>query len=159
MDSESDLKAADPPSGLKPWQSPSCFLLVLIAVAAVMLGVGIACYEQTFWMVMVLAVIIVASLAYQQPSPNIRLLGTLMLIQFVGGALLQPGDCGMWFSSMCRLYLAVDIFLFGRLHLFYRITRRPEPQLPELTQVAIITSPIWMGVIATYLMEHYKIFR
>jgi hypothetical protein len=60
---------------------------------------------------------------------------------------------------MCRLYLAVDIYLFGRLWLFYKIARRPEPHLPWLTRAAILTSPVYIAVVATYLMETCGVFR
>ena len=82
-----------------------------------------------------------------------------MLFQFIGAAFVQPGDEGTWFCTMCRLYLAVDIYLFGRLWLFYKITRRPQPRLHWLTKAAIITSPVYVAMAATYLMETYGIFR
>ena len=82
-----------------------------------------------------------------------------MLLQFIGAAFLQPGDDGFWFGTMCRLYLAVDIFLFCRLWLFCKIAQRPEPHLSWLTRAAIITSPVYIAVVATYLMETYGIFR
>ena len=51
--------------------------------------------------------------AHWLPSKIIRLLTLLMLFQFVGAALMAPGDGGVWFCRMCRLYFGVDVFFLS----------------------------------------------
>jgi hypothetical protein len=143
----------------RPWQFSLRSLLALTALLAMLFSLSRLTGELGFWFVMVIAAIVVAIAARRHPSTIIRLLASLMAFQFVGAALLQPGDGNVWFCRICRLYLAVDVFLFARLYVFYRMARKPEPQLSWLVKIAILTSPVWMAVIATHLMETYHVFR
>ena len=114
--------------------------------------------ERDFWAVILLAAIIAPIAAYLRPSKILRLLASLMAFQFVGAAMVQPGDSGAWFCAICRWFMALDIYLFARLYLYYKITRRPEPQLSAPALVALATSPIWMVAIFIYLVGTYHIF-
>ncbi len=141
-----------------PWQFSIRSLLLFTAAVALLLSIWRTFPEQAVWPVITLGTLPAAMVAHWLPSKIIRLLTLLMLFQFVGAALMAPGDGGVWFCRMCRLYFGVDVFLFVRLFLFYAVARWPEPQLSWLTKVAIMTSPIWTAVIATYLMETYGVF-
>lgn len=154
-----DDKIADSPSRPMRRQFSFCPLLVSTATIVLLLGIAAALGEWGFWLAVSVVVVVASIAAWKHLSEIGRLLAGLMLFQFIGAAFVQPGDEGAWFCTMCRLYLAVDIFLFGRLWLFYKIAQRPEPRLPWLTKAAIITSPVYIAVVATYLMEAYGIFR
>lgn len=147
------------PSELKPWQFTVRSLFLLTAIVALLLGIYTAFGEQAFWLVVTVAIPVVASAVWRHLSESGRLLVILMLLQFFGAALLAPGDGGSWQCTMYRLYFALDIVLVARLCLFYRIARKPEPHLSWLTKAAILTSPIYMAVLATYLMTTYGVFR
>lgn len=138
---------------------PTLSMIVLAAAIVTLGGLAAVVGEPGVWLVSSLVVPIPAACMWKHPSPAIRLLTPLMLLQFVGAGLLQPGDGGMWFGTICRLYLALDVFLFVRLYLFYKLTHRPEPKLSWATKIAILTSPITIGWAATYLMDNHGIFR
>lgn len=72
-----------------PWQFSLRSLLLFVAAVAMSCSVAKIVPEQGYW-VMVVPVALFA--AAMHPSANVRLIGTLMVIQFLGGYLLAPGD-------------------------------------------------------------------
>jgi hypothetical protein len=135
-----------------PWQISLRSLLLFIAAVALVLGILKTIPEPRLWGAITMAAIPAAMVAHWFPSRIIRLITVLMVFQFVGGALMQPGDFGEWFCWMCRFHFGADVYLFLRLFVFYRVAGWPEPRLSLLVQVAIMTSPIWMAVGTTYLL-------
>ena len=149
-------------SAMAKQSRPSAFRPVLLfaTAMAILIVVALAASEPAlWWLVIFWAAIVAARMADQQLSSNVCLLACLVVFQFVGSAMFAPGDGNVWVLTMWRLYLGVDIYLFCRLYLFYKIFRRPEPRLSWLMKDAIMTSPIWMAVAVTYLMENYGAFR
>jgi hypothetical protein len=140
---QGDQVPRDSTTDNRPWQFSLRSLLMFTAIVAALL----------------VAAKILGNVADRKSSKVAGLFVWLILIQFFGGCLLAPGDTGAWLCTMQRLYLVVDIFLFARLCVFCQIARRPEPQLSRLTRIALLTSPVWMAVVATYLMETYHFFR
>ena len=157
--SENGHNITDSATDRGQWQFSLRSFFVFITAVAVLFSIGTILGEVAFGLGLFTLLILASIVAYMQPSQVARLLACLIALQFFGGALLAPGDGGLWLARMYRLYLAVDIFLAARLYLFYKFARRPEPRLSWLVKVAIITSPIYMAAIATYLMETYGVFR
>ena len=157
--SQNDQVLGTSSRGEQPWQFSLRSLFIFTAIVAALLSAAKVLGEVAFGVGLLALLIVVSILAYRQSSKIAGLLVWLLLIQLVGAALLAPGDGGVWLCTMQRLYFAVDVFLFARLYVFYQFARRPEPQLSLLMKVAIMTSPIWMAVVTTYLMETYHIFR
>jgi hypothetical protein len=155
-----DLAASDSAMANRRTLSAVRPLLLFATAMAILIVAAIAAGEPAlWWLVIFFAAIVAARMAYQPLSTNVRLLVWLMAFQFLGSSLLAPGDCNVWLFTMWRLYLGVDLYLFCRLYLFYKILRRPEPQLSWLMNGAIMTSPLWMAVVVTYLMENFGAFR
>lgn len=73
----------------------------------------------------------------------------LLMFQLVVAGLFAPGP---WSSRMFSLFFALDLYLAFRLFVFYKIRRRPIPAISSFVKVAILTSPIYMAVLRTYLM-------
>jgi hypothetical protein len=149
-----------PASGRRPpWQISLRSLLLFIAAVALLLGILKTIPEPALWYGITLAAIPAAIVAHRFPSKIIRTITVLMVFQFLGGHLMQPLDCGTWFYWMCRFDFGADVYLFLRLFVYYRVAGWPEPELSLLMQVAIMTSPIWMAVSETYLLERLGILR
>jgi hypothetical protein len=149
----------DPAAVNKPWQFSLRSLLLFTTAIAVLLSSWKILGEAVFGLGMLVLFVFTSVLALTRRSQIARLFVWLILIQFVGGSILAPGDGGAWFGTMIRLYSAVDLFLFFRLYIIYKIAGRPEPQLSLLTKAGILTSPVWMAAGASYLMETYHFFR
>ena len=75
-----------------------CFIrsyLTFVALAGnVVIEGGEIIDERDFWTVILLAAIVAPIVAYLRPSKILRLLASLMAFQFVGAAMVQPGDGG-----------------------------------------------------------------
>ena len=127
---------------------------VIVAVIALLYSIY---GEKVFlWVSIFVTLGIAVGLAYYWSSSIARLLASLAMLQFLGCGFAIPADGGDW---LVATYFGVDIYLFARLYLFYKIVRKPEPQLSWEMKVAMMTSPVWMAVVVTYLMETYGFFR
>jgi len=130
-------------------------LFVLTAFIAVLCS--LATFGQIWFFSVVCVVILVVSvIGYARGTTQVSpLLVQLMVFQALPIVLFPALDGGDRILRMFRLFMMLDLYLFVRLYVIYKITGWPEPHLSWLVKLAVLTSPIYVTVVSTYLTEVY----
>jgi hypothetical protein len=125
------------------WRSRVCAGAILggLICAAFAGGLGLGCLTL---------VGIVVSSVWTYVTEQIFVPLLVLQVAIVGP--LSPGDGGTFTRSFGIAFLAIDLYLFLRLKLVFRLLVKPEPRVSPSVRMVIVVSPILMAIGMTHFL-------